>query len=95
MSYEALGENKGNRSGAALKRMASSSSSVVSAASSAFSRPAKEDDTLGEPLNASPEDPYFVFRGDLVTKLDLVDQSLAEFLRVVHQTVSSLLWMKV
>ncbi len=35
----------------------------------------------------SPEDPYFVFRADLMQQLELVDEALAEFLRVVHQTV--------
>jgi hypothetical protein len=56
---------------------------------------------LSEPLNASetgasngtggrsvdPGDPFYVFREDLYRKLELVDEALAEFLRVVHQTV--------
>jgi hypothetical protein len=52
---------------------------------------------LSTPLNSSAQgevggfdstDPYYVFQRDLITKLDLVDEALAEFLRVVHQTVS-------
>ena len=54
---------------------------------------------LSEPLNSSgaeegggdrafdPGDPFYVFRDDLCRKLELVDEALAEFLRVVHQTV--------
>jgi len=38
-----------------------------------------------------PGDPYYVFRDDLLRKLELVDESMAEFLRVVHQTVRLLL----
>lgn len=33
------------------------------------------------------DDPFYVFREDLYRKLDLVDDGLAEFLRLVHQTV--------
>jgi hypothetical protein len=59
--------------------------------------------SMSEPLNASgsaeveengrnskdydPGDPFYVFREDLYRKLELVDEALAEFLRVVHQTV--------
>ena len=32
-------------------------------------------------------DPFFVFRADLMKKLESVDESLAEYLRVVHETV--------
>ena len=52
---------------------------------------------LSEPLTANrssvvdeelgdPGDPYFMFRQDLQKKLELVDESLTEFLRVVHET---------
>lgn len=41
---------------------------------------------LSEPLTAQ-EDPFHVFREDLNHKLELVDEGLAEFLRVVYQTV--------
>ena len=56
---------------------------------------------LSEPLNSSvvrdgtgeaavdPGDPFYVFSDDLKRKLELVDEALAEFLRVVHQTVSN------
>jgi hypothetical protein len=44
---------------------------------------------LKEPLNVShDDDPFYVFREDLYRKLDLVDEGLAEYLRIVHQTVS-------
>ena len=33
------------------------------------------------------DDPFYVFREDLYRKLDLVDEGLQDFLRVVHQTV--------
>jgi hypothetical protein len=53
---------------------------------------------LSEPLTANrssivdeelgdPGDPYFVFRSDLQQKLEMVDESLAEYLRIVHETV--------
>lgn len=49
---------------------------------------------LSEPLtqgasgsSQSPDDPFYLFRSDLYRKLEAVDESLAEFLRVVHQTV--------
>jgi hypothetical protein len=38
-------------------------------------------------LSHDPSDPYFVFRSDLQQKLDLIDDSLADYLRVVHETV--------
>jgi hypothetical protein len=38
-------------------------------------------------LSHDPSDPYFVFRSDLQKKLDLIDDSLADYLRVVHETV--------
>jgi hypothetical protein len=33
------------------------------------------------------DDPFYVLRGDLYRKLELVDEGLAEFLRIVYQTV--------
>lgn len=52
---------------------------------------------LREPLTNDVEaanDPFYVFREDLYRKLDIVDEGLAEYLRIVHQTVeySPLLW---
>jgi hypothetical protein len=56
---------------------------------------------LSEPLTAATSasivdeelgdagDPYFVFRADLQKKLELVDEALAEYLRIVHETVCS------
>jgi hypothetical protein len=55
-------------------------------------------DALSEPLNANGDeeagensDPFYVFRADLYRKLELVDESLMEYQRVVHQTVSKIL----
>lgn len=41
------------------------------------------DEELGSSVAG---DPYFVFRKDLQRKLELVDESLADFLRIVHET---------
>lgn len=66
-----------------------------------FTRKQRLPASMSEPLNTSsiqysdesrkttdPGDPFYVFRKDLYRKLELVDEALAEFLRVVHQTVS-------
>lgn len=42
---------------------------------------------VDEELGSTGGDPYFVFRKDLQKKLELVDESLADFLRIVHETV--------
>lgn len=42
------------------------------------------DEELGSSVAG---DPYFVFRKDLQRKLELVDETLADFLRIVHETV--------
>ena len=96
MSYEQLGEDSERLpvppeqaptrpSTGSIRR--SSSASVASRASSLL-RP-RPDESLVEPLTENGGDPFYVFRSDLFAKLDLVDESLAEFLRVVHQTVSA------
>ena len=48
--------------------------------------------SLQEPLTSTESqvdvsDPFYVFREDLYRKLESVDESLAEYLRIVHQTV--------
>jgi hypothetical protein len=65
-----------------------------------FPRHRRVNSGLSEPLTAASAsvvdesfgsdagDPYFVFRSDLQSKLELVDEALAEYLRVVHETVS-------
>ncbi|KAL3943840.1 MAG: hypothetical protein SGBAC_002091 [Bacillariaceae sp.] len=73
----------------------------VSVASSKrkFRRHRRVNSGLSEPLTAADSvvdeslgsgavsgDPYFVFRSDLQDKLELVDDALADFLRVVHET---------
>ena len=76
----------------------------VSVASSKrkFRRHRRVNSGLSEPLTAADSsvvdeslgsggvngDPYFVFRSDLQGKLELVDDALVDFLRVVHETVS-------
>jgi t-SNARE complex subunit (syntaxin) len=42
---------------------------------------------VDESLGSEAADPYFMFRNDLQKKLELMDESLADFLRVVHETV--------
>jgi len=46
------------------------------------------DEEVGSFVNGGG-DPYFVFRKDLHQKLELVDEALADFLRIVHETVRS------
>lgn len=62
---------------------------------SALSRKSQLPTELSEPLTngnststVDHNDPFYVFRSDLYRKLELVDETLAELLRVVHQTVS-------
>ena len=40
-------------------------------------------------LDDSENDPFYVFREDLYRKLELVDEGLSRYLRIVHQTVSN------
>ena len=42
---------------------------------------------LSEPLTANT-DPFYVFRDDLLRQLERMDESLAEYLRLVNQSVS-------
>ena len=49
---------------------------------------------VDEELGGDSGDPYFVFRADLQRKLELVDEALAEYLRIVHETVRTIgSWM--
>jgi hypothetical protein len=59
----------------------------LSTALSAFSAAPRRASELSEPLNKQDDDPFFVFREDLYRQLELVDEALVEYLRVVHQTV--------
>lgn len=47
----------------------------------------EQDNENSRSSSYDPGDPFYVFREDLYRKLELVDEALAEFLRVVHQTV--------
>jgi hypothetical protein len=64
------------------KRGVSSQSSDLSEPLTAASNHRSLNEELGD-----ASDPFFVFRADLQTKLELVDEGLAEYLRVVHETV--------
>jgi len=101
MSYAPLDESRSNGNGAihhhsateddfadeeAIRPVVSSSSSPALGGNSRKS--------LEEPLTDTSEhdessDPFYVFREDLYRKLESVDESLAEYLRIVHQTVRS------
>jgi hypothetical protein len=62
------------------KRINSELSEPLTAASGSTS-------IVDEELGSTAGDPYFVFRSDLQKKLELVDESLADYLRIVHETV--------
>jgi len=70
-------------------------SSPPSSASSPSALVGNSRKSLQEPLTATKSspidvsDPFYVFREDLYRKLESVDESLAEYLGIVHQTVSS------
>lgn len=72
-------------------------SDSVSLASShrRFSSRKRINSELSEPLTSHGDegsfvggsgDPYFVFRSDLERKLELIDESMTDFLRIVHET---------
>jgi hypothetical protein len=85
-----------------ISRRQSDESSSIASSKRRFPRHTRVNSELSEPLTANsitsvpvdeesgadPGDPYFVFRADLKKKLELVDESLAEYLRVVNETVS-------
>mmetsp|Transcript_21821 Transcript_21821/g.35125 ORF Transcript_21821/g.35125 Transcript_21821/m.35125 type:complete len:308 (+) Transcript_21821:95-1018(+) len=62
------------------KRISSELSEPLTSASTSV-----VDESLGDDSSFSA-DPYFVFRSDLMKKLELVDESLTEYLRIVHET---------
>eukprot|EP00536_Pseudo-nitzschia_multiseries_P013898 jgi/Psemu1/310366/fgenesh1_kg.629_\ len=75
-------------------RMKDSDSVSLASSHRRFSAKKRINSELSEPLTAAGDDsfgeasgdPYFVFRSDLQNKLELVDEFLADFLRVVHET---------
>jgi hypothetical protein len=101
MSYAPLSDNSDRGQGHRIQvpngdehDRESSSSSRPTRSTSASHDPAGG---LSQPLTGSGDeeagedaDPFYVFRADLYRKLELVDESLAEYLRVVHQTVSQI-----
>ena len=48
------------------------------------------DDEMTHQLPQLSADPFYVFRDDLYRQLSRVDETLAEYLRVVHHTVGGL-----
>lgn len=49
---------------------------------------------VDESLGGDSADPYFVFRSDLQRKLESLDEYLADYLRIVHETVRSIKWRR-
>uniref|UniRef100_A0A7S3P3R1 t-SNARE coiled-coil homology domain-containing protein n=1 Tax=Amphora coffeiformis TaxID=265554 RepID=A0A7S3P3R1_9STRA len=88
MSYTPLDDlNRGN-----LRTVPSASEDEEQSHRSSSRRDNGTRSALAEPLTANgqaSEDPFYVFREDLYRKLEHVDESLAEFLRIVHQTDTS------
>ena len=62
--------------------------SVNSELSEPLTSVANGDASINDESLTGVGDPYFVFRSDLKRKLDSLDEHLAEYLRVVHETVS-------
>ena len=91
MSYAVLGDSSG-RGEPNLRSIPSASDDDVLTRGSS-SRDVERQSSLSEPmLNASSghstgEDPFYVFREDLYRKLEQVDEGLADYLRIIHQTV--------
>lgn len=94
MSYTPLDERRTNGKNVVIHHEDMDDADPTSSSSlPTFSSSSKrQDSSLSEPLNSAEngatDDPFYVFREDLYRKLELVDESLAEYLRVVHQTVS-------
>lgn len=78
----------------ASSRMKDSDSVSLASSHRRFTSKKRINSELSEPLTGIADesfggasgDPYFVFRSDLENKLELVDEFLAEFLRIVHET---------
>ena len=76
-----------NRKYQGHKRINSDLSEPLTAHSSFISH----DEELAFGGSVDSGDPFLVFRADLMKKLESVDEGLAEYLRVVHETVRSTL----
>ena len=87
MTYSNFDERVGRPSLTLPRGDIDETSSTISFASS---RKQPSVAALSEPLcgsNDQGEDPYYVFREDMNQKMIQIDEGLAEFLRIVHQTV--------
>ena len=92
--------NVSDRSETDISSMTRRDSDTVSVASShrRFAAHKRINSELSEPLTTASSivdeslggnsaDPYFVFRSDLQKKLESLDDFLADYLRIVHETV--------
>ena len=84
-------------------RMKDSDSVSLASSHRRFSAKKRINSELSEPLTGGGDDefggasgdPYFVFRSDLQNKLEVVDDFLTEFLRIVHETVRTVVYILV
>ena len=72
-----------------MSRMKDSDTVSVASSHRRFSARKRINSELSEPLtnNADAADPYFVFRSGLQNNLELVDEFLAEYLRIIDEIV--------
>ncbi|GKY92780.1 hypothetical protein MPSEU_000247800 [Mayamaea pseudoterrestris] len=93
MSYASIGRNRDKSTSQSMSNhhdTDDTDSDDIVSIRSGLSRKSQLPIELSEPLtngdSQSQNDPFYVFRSDLYRNLDSVDESLAEYLRVVHQT---------
>ena len=105
MQYSQVGGESSNGGGGSDNmnmNMNDNASSRSRSTRTSFRTVSVNNHELKEPLAAAnsttDDDPFYVFREDLYRKLDLVDDGLSEYLRLVHQTVrqinSQSLWTR-
>ena len=102
MSYAPLDETNGRRKHPPVVHHQDNdepiiSSSTATNASNLSPSSSNHKQALSEPLTGNgvqPSDPYYVFREDLYRKLELVDEAMAEYLRVVHETVRDVAYIR-
>jgi hypothetical protein len=93
MSYDHVGGIRDNGTSRSVSQNDDETDQESVSLRSTFSRKSQLPTELSEPLTsgdgngANVDDPFYVFRSDLYRKLDSLDESLAEYLRIVHQTV--------
>lgn len=96
-NYSKLLENtNGSLDLTQMEEQATVSGNGSSASGLSLFRKSSASPDLKEPLTSKDlesgsvyeDDPFYVFREDLYRKLDLVDEALQDYLRVVYHTVS-------